>query len=182
MTFLYILYKILQKIQPVAVKNFATFIKNGMEKVYNDELLPEDFEEMAKAYSANLKNKGFVFVKLFEEEKSLLIGEILVLFAKMKACLHKLQKSIDGKKLFLALQNYEEKICEKFKKNPHNFVCVENENNAFLSLISAENMLLSKLFFLSCRTDENEFFYEIIFSISAIFSESFSLEGFLLAH
>ena len=39
-------------------------IKDYMENIYNDELLPEDFEAVARAYSASLKNKGFIFVRL----------------------------------------------------------------------------------------------------------------------
>ena len=152
-----------------------------MENFYDDSLLPENFEEMAKAYSANLKNKGFVFVKLQEEEKSLLLGEILVLIAKINACLSKLSKKIDGKVLFETLKKHEKAICEKYTKKPHNFVCVENENNAFLSLVSAENMLIFKLLSFSIKSDENELCFKMIAEISSIIAESFSLEGFSLA-
>ena len=53
-----------------------------MENNYNDEILPENFEEIAKAYSNSLKKKGFVFVKLEEEEFNLLLDEINILFLK----------------------------------------------------------------------------------------------------
>jgi len=35
-----------------------------MTNTYNDELFPENFEEMAKAYSNALKEKDFVFINL----------------------------------------------------------------------------------------------------------------------
>ena len=54
-----------------------------MKKEYNDEMMPEDFETIAKAYSKSLKNKGFVFIRLEEEEFRLLIGEVLVIIAKI---------------------------------------------------------------------------------------------------
>lgn len=152
-----------------------------MENFYDDALLPESFEEMAKAYSANLKEKGFVFIKLHEEEKALLLGEILVLIAKMKACLKKLNKKIDGNILFETLGKHEKLLCEKYTKKPHNFVCVENENKAFLSLVSAENMLIFKLLSFSIKSDENEFCFEMISQLSSVMAESFSLEGFALA-
>ena len=37
-------------------------INKNMENIYDDELMPENFEEIAKAYSQSLKKKGFVFV------------------------------------------------------------------------------------------------------------------------
>ena len=76
-----------------------------MENLYNDELLPENFEQMAKAYSQNLKNKGFVFIRLEEEEFNLLLSEIFVLFAKMKACLNHLDKFLDSTMLKTQIDN-----------------------------------------------------------------------------
>ena len=35
-----------------------------MENIYDDELMPENFEEIAKAYSQSLKKKGFVSTAL----------------------------------------------------------------------------------------------------------------------
>ena len=43
---------------------------------YNDEKLAENFETIARAYSKSMKNKGFIFIKLEEEEFSLLLDEI----------------------------------------------------------------------------------------------------------
>ena len=67
--------------KPSCVKKNAAIIKKHMEN-YDDELLPENFEQIAKAYSKTLKNKGFVFVRLEEEEFNLLLCEVFVLIAK----------------------------------------------------------------------------------------------------
>ncbi len=153
-----------------------------MENVYNDELMPNDFEEMARAYSKHLKKKGFVFVKLEEEEFSLLVDEVLVLIAKMKASLLKLKKHLNSQKLLDRLDSFEIRISNQFEnKKPHSFKCVENENQAFLSLISIENMLVIKLMSLSLKSGEIELCNEIIVGITSIFAESFDIQGFCLA-
>lgn len=153
-----------------------------MENLYNDELLPNDFEEMARAYSKHLKKKGFVFVKLENEEFSLLVDEILVLIAKMKACLLRLKKQLDSQKLMERLDSFEARISNQFEnKKPHNFKCVENENQAFLSLVSIENMLVLKLMSLSLKSGEIELCNEVIVGVTAVFAESFDIQGFCLA-
>ncbi len=142
-------------------------------------MLPSDFEEIARAYSKNLKKKGFIFVKLEEEEFNLLVDEVLVLLAKMKACLVRLKKQLDSQKLMQRLECFEEEVCEKFdNKKPHNFKCVENENQAFLSLVSIENMLIIKLLSLSMKSGEIELCNEIIVGITSVFAESFDIQGF----
>ena len=72
------------------VKICVVFINQNMKSVYDDEMLPEDFEEIAKAYSQSLKKRGFVFVHLDQEELSFLVDEVLICLAKMKACLKNL--------------------------------------------------------------------------------------------
>lgn len=154
-------------------------IKEYMENLYNDELMPQDFEEIARAYSKHLKKKGFVFIRLEEEEFSLLVDEVLVLLAKMKACLIRLKKQLSSEKLMTRLDSFEERASEKFdNKKPHSFKCVENENQAFLSLVSIENMLIIKLLSLSLKSGEIELCNEIIVGITSIFAESFDIQGF----
>ncbi len=150
-----------------------------MEHLYNDELMPDNFEEMAKAYSKNLKKKGFVFIRLEEEEFSLLVDEVMVLLAKMKACLVCLKKRLNSDKLMLRLESFEAKLLQKYQnKKPHSFRCVENENQAFLSLVSIENMLILKLLSLSVKSGELELCNEIIVGITSVFAESFDIQGF----
>ena len=150
-----------------------------MENLYNDELMPNDFEEMAKAYSKNLKKKGFVFIRLEEEEFSLLVDAVLVLLAKMKASLIRHKNRLKSDKLMNRLEGFEEKLLQKFEnKKPHNFKCVENENQAFLGFVSIENMLIIKLLSLSVKSGEIELCNEIIVGITSVFAESFDTQGF----
>lgn len=151
-----------------------------MENIYDDELLPENFEQMAKAYSKSLKNKGFVFIRLEEEEYNLLVGEIFVLLAKMLACLDHLQNEINSDKLRCALEDAQAALCKKFNKKPYKFRCMEDKNTTFLSLISLENMLIIKLMLLAIKSGELELCNHIITSVTGIFAESFSIEGFIL--
>ena len=152
-----------------------------MENIYDDELMPSNFEQIAKAYSKSLKNKGFVFVKLEEEEFNLLVGEVFVLIEKMLACLENLDKHLDSAILKEKLVSSEISLAEKFdKKKPHKFNCVENANNSFLSLISIENMLILKLMLLSIKSGELELCNNIITDIASVFADSFSCEGFSL--
>ncbi len=150
-----------------------------MENVYDDELMPENFEQIAKAYSKSMKKKGFIFISLDEEEFNLLLGEVYVIIGKMKACLEHLHSHIDSKELKCKLIDAEIALTEKFEhKKPHKFRCIEDKNTTFLSLISLENMLILKLMLLSVKSSELELCNKIITSMTAIFADSFSLEGF----
>ena len=101
-------------------KNIFFFIKIDMSENYNDFLLPENFEVAAKEYSKKLKNKGFVFVKLQEEEFDFLINEILVLFEKMKACLKRLNLRFDSQKLHSKIETKGFPFQERWKRNEQN--------------------------------------------------------------
>ncbi len=149
-----------------------------MEK-YNDELLPDNFEQIARAYSKTLKNKGFVFIRLEDEEFNLLLAEIFVLIGKMQACLKKLKRHINSAVLQHKLEDAKLALENKFgKKEPHTFEYVESENSAFLSLVAIENTLNIKLMLLSVKSGEIEICNQIITAISGVFAESFSCEGF----
>lgn len=148
---------------------------------YNDELLPDSFEQLAKAYANNLKQKGFVFVSLQKEEFSMLVDEIMILISKMKSCLIQMQKILNASELFGVLENAQKSIQEKFnKKATHEYRCIARQNECFLCLVSLENLLTIKLMCLSIKSDEIEFCNKIIVEISSIFAKSFDIEKFLL--
>lgn len=152
-----------------------------MENIYNDDLMPEDFESIAKAYSKSLKDKGFVFIRLEEEEFNLLTSEVFAIIAKMQACLKRLKSHLDAKLLEERLENACALLQEKFGKRKINaFKCIEDENMAFLSLVSLENLLILKLMLLSVKSGELELCNSIITSISSVFAESFPCEGFVI--
>ena len=161
---------------------FFFFIKNPMEEIFDDGLMPESFEEIARAYSNSLKSKKFVFVNLEKEEFNLLLSEILVLFSKMQACLKRLVGFVECGHLENVVSNSISTLCQKFKKKmPRKFKCVTNENSAFLCLVGLENSLILKLMLLSFKSGEIELCQEIVASITGVFSESLNIECFCLA-
>lgn len=146
---------------------------------YNDELLPQNFEEIARAYSKTLKNKGFVFVRLEEEEFNLLLSEIFVLIAKMQACLKKLRHRLSAEELEEKLKNAKTGLEQRFgRSSAHAFEYVQDENCAFLTLVAIENTIVIKLMLLSVKSGELELCNQIITSISGVFAECYSTDGF----
>lgn len=164
------------------VVNFCIdFINQNMKSVYDDEMLPEDFQEIAKAYSQSLKKRGFVFVHLDQEEVSFLVDEVLICLAKMKACLKNLvhlQSSVLQNKL----TEIELLCCDCCpNKKPHNFDCVENENNSFFALVSLENLLIFNLNKICQKKFYSNLFKKMIEDVCLIFAESFDVSCFVLA-
>ena len=151
-----------------------------MEK-YEDEKLLDNYEEMARAYSKSLKNKGFVFIKLEDEEFSMLIDEINIIFAKILATFEKLSSFMDCN----VAKNLTEKQISAFNEKFHHktsacFNFVQSATSAFLTLISLENTLTLKHMILSVKSGELEFCHEIITARTHVYANSFSLEGFVL--
>lgn len=148
---------------------------------YDDFKLADNFETIARAYSKSMKNKGFIFVKLEEEEFSLLLDEISLLFAKILACVDLLKKSFDCRRLEeMTLKNIRE-MEEKFACKPKShFQYIESPNKCFLSLVAIENLLTIKLMILSVKSGELEFCQGIITKRTRIYADSFSTEGFIL--
>ena len=158
------------------------FIKNHMEENFDDELMPSNFEKIARAYSKAIKTKKFVFVNLEKEEFNFLVNEVLVLLSKMQACLTHLKKYVECDFLEKTLCEVLSSFCNKFnKKTPHKFNCVANENSAFLCLVGLENTLVLKLMLLALKSEEIELCQNAIASISSVFAESLSIECFVLA-
>lgn len=147
---------------------------------YNDEKMCDDFEAMARAYSKSLKNKGFVFVKLEDEEFSMLTDEIMALFGKITACLKKIENEADCKYLMSVTEKNIEEFKKKFARNHvlRVYACQSTPSDAFLSLISLENTLTLKLMILSVKSGELEFCYDLITARTRIYANSFSQEGF----
>ena len=148
---------------------------------YDDEKLLENYEAMAKAYSKALKNKGFVFIRLEEEEFSLLVDEIMVIFCKIMASLDRLKDNMYCEEMKdLTMMNINS-FREKFHANCcHKFKSVQSSSDCFLTLVALENMLTLKLMILSVKSGELEFCHEIITKRTHIFANSFSIDGFIL--
>ena len=135
---------------------------------------------MARAYSKSLKNKGFVFIKLEDEEFSMLLDEIVILFNKINACLERLSECVDCHPLKEVTEKNIVSFKQKFnyKHCDRKYRCLTSPSESFLSLISLENTLTLKLMILSVKSGELEFCHEIITSRTRIYADSFSQEGF----
>ena len=97
----------------------------------------------------------------------------------MLACLEKLDKIFNSKKLKIAIVESKKQLFEKFgERKNYKFASIENESMTFLSLVSIENLVIIKLMLLSIKSEELELCNNIITNISSIFAESFSCEGF----
>lgn len=150
-----------------------------MEQIYNDELMPEDFQQIATAYSKSLKDKGFVFVSLKEEEFRFLVNEVYVILAKMQACLKRMKDFADTHVLQDKICDAQDLLRAKFGgKDSHKFVYTGSADKGFLALVSLENLLLIKLILLAFKSEELELCNQISISIASVFAESFSCEGF----
>ena len=150
-----------------------------MTNRYNDELFPENFEEIAKAYSSALKEKDFVFINLKKEEFNLLVDEIFVIISKMKSCINAIKSHFECKKLQETLENCSFVLSQNFdNKKPHNFKCVVDQNMSFLSLVSLENTLILKLMSLALKSEKIELCNDIISSIAGVFAQSFPTDVF----
>ena len=147
---------------------------------YNDEKLCDNFEAMARAYSKSLKNKGFVFIKLEDEEFSMLLDEIVILFNKIEACLERIGECVDCELLKEVTQKNIVSFKQKFnyKHYDRKYRYLSSPSESFLSLISLENTLTLKLMILSVKSGELEFCHEIITMRTHIYANSFSQEGF----
>lgn len=124
---------------------------------YNDNIFPtlEDYEKMAKAYSSALQQKGFVFVKLTEEDYSFLLDEIFEIYFKLRASYRFLNGFLDSNR-FLDLTNSQiEELRDMFKYTKNRgFQVRVNRTKCFLNSISLESKLLYKLNELAQKSEQ----------------------------
>lgn len=124
---------------------------------YNDNLSPtlEEYENMAKAYSSALQQKGFIFVKLADEDYSFLLDEIFEILFKLRASYRYLGTFLDSNR-FLELTNTQIEDLRnifKYSKN-RGFQVRLNKTKCFLNSISLEAKLLYKLNELAQKSEE----------------------------
>ncbi len=133
--------------------------------IYNDFLLPQNFEKVAKAYHSALQNKGFVFVRLDDVgmQKTNILKELDGLFFGAFKQFEKSKKFAKGKSLIDLL----EKLI-KITPQQHNEILqiynilptqknTKTQEPTFINLISSEGKLLKMLFaLLQNEDDENK--------------------------
>lgn len=147
---------------------------------YNDELIPtpENYEKMAKAYSNALKEKGFVFIRLSNEDFCFLIDEIFDILFKLRSS-YRYLKGFMGSDKFLELN--EEQIEElrdifSYSKN-RAFQIRTNKTKCFLNTVSLETRLILKLNELAQKSEYFEKLSSIASKRLLLSTELYSIEG-----
>lgn len=150
---------------------------------YDDEKLAteENINKMAKAYQKNL-NKGFLFVRLDGGQEEALLQDVMETFWGINSILLSLggflgtgaMLSINQKEALSLSKLYHKNFSFPQKKIAH------DKTKTFLSLLSHENHLTSKLISLAMQSDfageifeiikERSSFYESLFKINSIVS------------
>ena len=101
---------------------------------YNDEALisTDSIEEMARAYNLSLKEKGFIFINLEEEGKTILIDEIFEILFKLRASYRFLRNFLDSQKMLELTENQINELRSLFNvENNRGYVIKANQTKCF---------------------------------------------------
>ena len=129
---------------------------------YNDEKLLsiDEYEVMAKAYSAHLRDKGFIFIQVDSEENNELIAEVNELFAQIKSSLFFLGNFLGTGRLY-TLTDRQIKLFQTIYPDctqANSYKIRGDKTKCFLNMIALESTLISKLLTLS---ENSPFFKQI---------------------
>ncbi len=126
---------------------------------YNDFacMSPDEYENLAKAYSNSLKEKGFVFVRLDTEATNVLVDEVFDLLFKLRAIYRSLGNFMGANKFYELNEEQIDVMRNLFSyKQNRGFRITWNKTKAFVGSISLESRLLIKMFLLAQKSDEYE--------------------------
>ena len=147
---------------------------------YDDELkpTPQMYAEMAKAYSATLKEQGFVFIRLSAEDYNFLVDEVFDLLFKLRSSYRFLKGFMESNRFFNLNEDQINNLRTMFKYTKNRaFQIRTNKTKCFINSIALENRLILKLNELAQKSD---FYEEISLFISqrlSLTSEAYSIEG-----
>ena len=147
---------------------------------YQDDKCPEiqTYEEMAKAYSNSLKDKGFVFIRLDNEDYSFLLNEVFDVLFKLRSS-YRFLNGFLGSSDFLSLTEKQIEELRKlfdFKKN-HSFQLRTNKTKCLLNTISLEANLLLKLNTLAQKSDYFKELSSIASERLLLLHQNYKIEG-----
>ncbi len=118
---------------------------------------PDEYEQLARAYSNSLKEKGFVFVRLDSEAVNVLVDEVFDLLFKLRSSYRMLGNFMGSDRFYSLNEEQIETMRNLFDyKQNRGFKLNWNKTKCFLNAISLENRLLIKLFLLAQKSDEYE--------------------------
>lgn len=148
--------------------------------VFDDNLspTPEEFEKMAKAYSSTLKDKGFVFVNLLNEDYSLLLDEIFEILFKLRSSYRFLNGFLGSDKFLDLTENQIDQLRSLFNYTKNRGVRVKaNSTKCLINTISLENILTLKLFELAKKTELLPQIVKMIKDRLTLSFENYKIEG-----
>lgn len=128
---------------------------------YNDEqiLSLHDYEVMAKEYAKTLKNKGFIFIQIDNEDIQQLIDETFNYLAKSKACLFMMGGFLNTSSFYSLNERQIKKlrVIFDYEKPLNTFKYPRDKTTCFLKFIGLEARILKNLLILSEKSNfENE--------------------------
>ena len=120
---------------------------------YNDEkiLNVNDYEEMAKAYAAALKSRGFMIVQMQDSYVDGLAGEVFESLYKIKACLFALGGFLNTSEFYSLNERQLKKLSLLFDYNNYqnNFRPPHDKTKCLLAFLSEECNLIKNMLKLS---------------------------------
>jgi len=147
---------------------------------YNDNIFPtpDKIEEMAKAYSSSLREQGFLFIKLNNEEYSFLIDEVFDILFKLRSS-YRFMKGFMNCNLLLELNERQiDKMRRIFDyKTNHAFQVKTNKTKCFINSISLENKLFLKVNELAQKSEKFLELSSIINERLPLLIENYHIEG-----
>ena len=147
---------------------------------YDDEKLPslEVMPELAKAYSNSLKEQGFVFIKLSNEEYSFLIDEVFDTLFKLRSSYKFLNNFMESKKLYNLNEEQIDILRDLFSyKTNRAFQVKTNRTKCFINTFSLEFKLVLKLNELAYKSEKIEEISKILNKRLQILAENYEIYG-----
>lgn len=150
---------------------------------YNDEKLlsVSEYETMAKAYSKNLRDKGFIFVQVDSEQNEAMLHEIFVNFLQLKSSLFFLGGFLNTGKLY-SLNERHFKIFQTLYpevRTTETFRVRGDKTKCFLNMISLESKLISSLLSLTDQSPYHDQLERMIYERLATTQSIFNVQNVL---
>ncbi len=149
---------------------------------YNDEaIVPFDkIEEMAKAYSSSLKEKGFVFINLEEEGKNILISEVMDLLFRLRASYRYNRNFLGAQRMLSITEKHIDNLRSIFLvEENRGYIISSNPTKCFLNAVALECELYTKTLLLSQKCEMGEELVSMIIERNRLLSNNLKIENIM---
>ena len=147
---------------------------------YVDDALPtlSNIEEMARAYSLSLREKGFVFINLEEEGKNLLIDEAFLLLFKLRSSYRYMKNFLGSTNMLSLTEKHIDLMRTLFSvETNRGYIISCNQTKCFLNSVALERELITKLLLLSQKCNWGEELISIIIERNKEISKNLLIEN-----